>query len=168
MMESLEPKALAILGAIPPELWLPGALGIAALFAFLFFKTWSTLRRERRAVADLVQRSQEMEKELIAIRAAAQTREFRIERFDLIWYPTVTYLPHSKRIVSIVPGAPHCRSCFAALSLKGEFWSCPSCGRQSPGSLGDLMVMDAITKETLKHFQERMRGYDLAPGILKA
>lgn len=118
--------------------------------------------RERRGALRLRSKWAALDEELRALKSRPERQEFRIERFDLLWYPAVTFSPGSQEIVAVSPGVPHCRACVAPLALNSGQWACAQCGARHPESLGDLMVIDSVTQQALKHFEERHKGFRLS------
>lgn len=132
------------------------ALGAAALFLGLAAAVaYAGLRKARR-------RAEALEDEVRRMRSKPEKHELRLDRFDLVWFPTVTVSPGTMEITGVAPGVPHCRACVSPLSLGRGEWSCSLCNAKFPESLADLMVSDSITQEALKYFQQRHKGYRLA------
>lgn len=112
------------------------------------------LRSERRAVT--------LEAELKALKSRPEKHEFRVERFELLWFPTVTASPQDQTISSVAPGVPHCKPCLMPLALERGQWRCRQCAALHPESLGDVQVTDSITSQALQWFQQRHPGYRVA------
>ena len=88
-----------------------------------------------------------------------------MERFEVLWFPTVTALPVVKEIQQVAAGLPHCKTCVEPLSLSGgqNEWACRRCGARFPATLADLFVTDTLAKDALKFFQERHADYKYSP-----
>lgn len=135
---------------LPADPKLAGLAAAAALFLLVAaWKTWRSgrLRRERDALAA---RLKELE-------SAPRRHEYRLERFDVLWFPVVTYEPASGEVLQVVAGAPHCPACAKALKAPpgdGE-WSCPGCGAKRPASVTDLAVSDSVAKQAREYFLQR-------------
>ncbi|MFH1723098.1 MAG: hypothetical protein ABII00_00600 [Elusimicrobiota bacterium] len=142
----------------------PIVLILAAVSAVLAVAALSLFAKVRgqKAVTEPAQgRAAALEAELAALRAKPVEREFRIERYDVLWFPVVTSSPAEKKVLGVKSGLPHCKKC--ALPLKAatgsEAWSCSACGAQSPASVTDLYVSDSIAKLALQYFQQRHSDY---------
>ena len=125
---------------------------VAAFAAVMYGRALADRRRAERALE--VARS-----ELKALRSKAEIQEYRLERYDLVWYPAITYSPPDLAILSAAPGVPHCRACIVPLVLERGEWLCRQCAAKHPESLADLTVTDSIVNQALKWFQERHPGY---------
>ena len=80
-----------------------GAAGTAFLVALgLYIK-------ERLARAAAQRRLLTVKDELDSLKSRPDKHEYRLERYELLWYPTVTVSPQEKTILSAAPGLPHCR-----------------------------------------------------------
>jgi hypothetical protein len=99
--------------------------------------------------------------ELQALRSKPGKQEFRLERFELLWFPVVTFSEKDRSILSAAPGVPHCRACLIPLALNHESWDCRQCGGRHAASLADTAVTDAIVNEALRFFSERHPGYSI-------
>ena len=115
---------------------------------------WAAARR-RKAEAALATAQAELQ----ALRSKPSQQEFRMERFELIWYPVITYSASDQAILSAAPGVPHCRACILPLVLERGEWLCRQCASKHPESLADMLVTDSIVAQALKYFQERHPGY---------
>ena len=99
--------------------------------------------------------------ELQALRSRPGKQEFRLDRYELLWFPVVTFSEQDKTILSAAPGVPHCRSCLIPLALNHESWDCRQCGKRNAASLADTAVTDSIVNEALRYFSERHPGYSI-------
>ena len=91
-------------------------------------------------------------------------REFRIERHEVLWYPTVTASLQTKEILSVAPGVPHCQKCIVPLKTSEgslQEWVCLGCGARYPESILDSMVINGVTQQALGYFQERHAGFNV-------
>lgn len=132
------------------------AAGAFALVAFALYIREASARKRAEA------RLAPIEAELQALKNRSEKHEFRIERFDLVWYPVVTVDPNAKTIQSAAPGVPHCKACILPLVLEKDAWACRQCGTKHAASLADLAVTDQIVRTALQYFQERHPGYRVA------
>ena len=130
------------------------AAAVLGLLLALLLQTWRASRLRSRLAG--------LAAELKGLREGPQKAESRIDRYDLLWFPTVAYLPAAKEIAAVSPGLPHCRACVVPLSLSAGQWTCPQCGAKHPESVADLAVLDGISKEAVRLFLERNKGYRLA------
>ncbi|MBI4056015.1 MAG: hypothetical protein HY399_00500 [Elusimicrobia bacterium] len=98
-----------------------------------------------------------LREELQRLKSAPLQQEFRIERYDVLWFPVVTAAQGSREVLEIKPGVPHCKACAVPLSspLGKKEWACSQCGSKFVGSLVDVMVTDSVAQQALKYFQER-------------
>lgn len=122
--------------------------------------------RKEKAMRALALRLAEAEKELHALKSAPRVVEQRLERFGLLWFPALSLQDASSYIVSATAGLPHCRACVSPLKLQAgaeEAWVCLDCGARHPASVADTMVMDSVLQQAVKEFQQRHKGYRLAP-----
>lgn len=122
--------------------------------------------RKEKALRAVALRLAEAEKELRALKSAPRVVEQRLERFDLLWFPALTVQDSSSYIMSATAGLPHCRACVSPLKLQAgaeEAWVCLDCGARHPASVADTMVMDSVSQQAVKEFQQRHKGYRLAP-----
>jgi hypothetical protein len=117
------------------------------------------------------QRAEELrakaEKALRDSKNQPERAEFRIERFDLLWYPVVSASLETMRIDSVVVGVPHCGKCAVPLGLAGKEWACARCSARHPESVTDTMATDSVAQQAVKYFQERRPGYRVAVKGLK-
>lgn len=130
-----------------------GAAAVLAAAAYI---------KERLARVAARRRADTLEGELKALKSRPEKHEFRLERFELLWFPTVTASPQDKLIQSVAPGVPHCKACLLPLSLEKNEWRCRQCSAIFPESLGDVQVTDSISNQALQWFQQRHPGYRLA------
>ena len=114
---------------------------------------------------DALKRIGELERELNSLKTAPKKIEYRIERYELLWFPVVTASPQSQEVLSVVCGLPHCRSCLRPLTVSRETgdWLCAECQQRYPASLSDTMVTDGIEKDAVKYFLDRNKSYRIAP-----
>ena len=113
----------------------------------------------RAAKSSAEARLAQAEAELKALKSRSEKQEYRLERFDLVWFPTVSFSPSEKTVLNAAPGLPHCRKCLLPLSQDRGEWACRQCAARFPDSLADLAVTDQITKQALQWFLERHPGY---------
>lgn len=132
---------------------------VAAACAAVFLILW---RRALGAARAAEARASEAQKELSDVKAAPQQHEVRVERFDLLWYPTLTAYMMAQEIVAANAGLPHCRACVQPLTLKGQGWVCPGCHKEYPESLADVQVTDSVIQEAVKRFLERRKGWKVS------
>ncbi len=109
-------------------------------------------------------RAAELEAKLGDLESAPKQWEARIERYELLWFPTLTLDAKRRVATALAVGLPHCRSCVKPLSLNKGQWSCAECGHSSPESIADLMITDQIGKDAVKQFLQRNPGYTTALG----
>ncbi|MFH2202181.1 MAG: hypothetical protein ABIJ96_03620 [Elusimicrobiota bacterium] len=101
-----------------------------------------------------------LQRTLAELRGKPLEQEFRIERYELLWYPVVTYSPPEKKVLKITVGIPHCPKCCVAMKgLDEKVWGCPQCKTTCPASVTDLSVMDSIEKLARGYFLERRPDY---------
>jgi hypothetical protein len=135
-----------------PAVWLAASVA-ANVILFLLFTVFALSRKSERPAAVAVGRDAE---EVI------DNWETRIERVDVLWFPTVTFSPSAKRVLKTAPGVPHCKNCARALSLSkdgNKGWVCPACSQSFPETLADVSILDMISKQAVKHFLERHPGF---------
>lgn len=131
----------------------PGLAALAAAAAFFaLLAAWKARQagRFRRELGALAARLKEIE-------SAPRRHEYRLERFDVLWFPVVTYAPETGEVLQVVAGVPHCPRCAKPLKAPpgdGE-WSCPSCGARRPASVTDLTVADSVAKQAREYFLQR-------------
>jgi len=136
--------------------WRLAAAGAAALVAAAGYI------KERLARGAAESRAATLDGELKALRSRPEKHEFRVERFELLWFPTVTVSPREKTIQAVAPGVPHCKACLLPLALEKDQWRCRQCSALHPESLGDVQVTDSISSQALQWFQQRHPGYRVA------
>lgn len=110
--------------------------------------TLVALALKSRRVARLSRELKELKVGLEGLKEAAKRREYRIERYDALWFATVS---EGTKGLEAAPGRPYCKSCIiplAAADGRGE-WRCPKCQASLPASLGELHVVDSIRKLAL-------------------
>ena len=146
------------MGSWPPHPDMAHAVlgATAALFAAAFFRGRSLRRR-------LMERLGELDGELNRARSAPRVWEYRLERYDVLWFATVAAARAAREIVSTSPGVPHCRKCVLALAgVEGKSeWRCPGCQEIHPGTLSDLAVIDTVIALALELFRENHKDYRL-------
>ena len=100
----------------------------------------------------------------------ALEKEFRLERFDVLWYPRVSYSPVSKTVAKARAGLPHCKSCVLPLSVSPSDgkWACSRCRTAYATTLADLAVVDSIEREALRYFLERNKDYQVTSAAGRA
>lgn len=124
-----------------------------AVLGGLLALTLVALALKSRRVARLSRELQELKVGFEGLKEAAKRREYRIERYDALWFATVE---ETAKGLEASPGRPYCRACvvpLAAADGKGE-WRCRKCGVGLPASLGELHVVDSIRKLALSWHQE--------------
>lgn len=139
-----------------PAAALPWGLAAAALVVAAGF-AWAYARAKARAAA--------LEAELAVVLGADRHNEYRLERFDLIWYPVVSYQEKDKVLARASPGVPFCRKCVKPLAPDDEGWKCPGCGARSPDSIADTAATDSIVREAIRCFLQRRPDYRAAPEL---
>ena len=137
-----------------PDFFLRTVLALCGFFFVAWLVQTIRLRRALRRAA--------------ALEAGDKTVEYRIERFDILWYPVLTASPASKTVVSVKAGLPHCRKCLQALKLAEEEWACAKCGTKYPEAVADIASLDAVAKTATGYFLERHPGYHAAAPAAKA
>ncbi|MBI4349544.1 MAG: hypothetical protein HY553_22100 [Elusimicrobia bacterium] len=110
-------------------------------------------------------RAAQLEVESARLREEPKTNEYRLERFDLVWYPAVTYAERDKLVVKAASGVPHCKACVAPLSSSGKGWKCPGCQTMRPETIADTAATDSVMKEALRFFLQRRADYRVAPEL---
>jgi ribosomal protein L37AE/L43A len=102
-------------------------------------------------------RLQEDVERLTALASSPQEHEYRIEMFDVLWYPNITWSPKNNEVLKTSAGVPHCKDCSQALKSSGDgkSWACPKCARTAPGTVTDIVVMDQVAEKALKYFTQR-------------
>src|SRR5436309_2777310 len=85
----------------------------------------------------LNERVRELEGELRALKKAPEKIEYRIERYELLWFPLVAASREAREVLTVVCGLPHCKTCVRPLSVSRETadWVCAECRRRYPSSL---------------------------------
>lgn len=102
----------------------------------------------------------QLAKELAALKSAPKEQEFRLEQYELLWFPTMTYSEKEKKILKAVVGVPHCIKCCVPIKVMDQKeWHCPRCEKRYPASVTDLTVMDSIEALARKYFVERHPDY---------
>lgn len=125
---------------------------------------WFNAREDKKRVQ---QQKQALEKQLRELKEQPERAEFRIERFDLIWYPTVTASIQTMEVTNVAVGVPHCGKCAVPLGLDKNEWVCARCNARHPESIADSMVTDTVSKQAIQYFKERRPGYKVAVKGLK-
>jgi len=127
-----------------------GVCAVAGAFAALSLGFWMKSRTARKQADALAA-------ELAAIRGAPVEKEYRIEQFDVLWFPKVVFEPGSGEEARAAAGLPHCVKCVQPLKAGagGGAWACPACGGSHPASVTDLTVTGTIEKTALRYFCER-------------
>lgn len=139
--------------------FLPAAT--AALLAIGFLVLYLVEKRRAGALAAQLRESQAL---AASFKTAPQTFEYRVERFELIWYPLLTVSPAERAITAAAAGLPHCRNCAVAFKSEGKDWACPKCNDRRPETVADTMVVDSVIKEAVKFFLDRHPDYRSALG----
>lgn len=148
----------------------PLHLGLAALsLALLLGLVFAFARGQKTARglhAELTKRDQELE----SLKNAPQKWEFSAERFDVVWFPSITTSPASKEVTQVSAGVPHCKACLVPLSILSDkdHSECPRCNSKFASSFANLMVLDSITKLALQYFQSKHPGYKVPPHLAPA
>ncbi|MFA5140630.1 MAG: hypothetical protein WC728_15485 [Elusimicrobiota bacterium] len=124
---------------------------------FLIVALGFAWRRSKSALEAARAGAAKLEAQLAAQRSAPMEREYRVELFDLLWFPLVKADPAGKSVLEVQAGLPHCRACVAPLkSAQGSSeWACPKCGARRPNSVADLAVIDDVKKAALALFRQR-------------
>lgn len=126
-----------------PALWLIASIA-ANVILLLLFAVFALSRGDSPAAAGV----------------GGESWETRIERLDVLWYPSIQFSSSSKKVLKTVPGVPHCKECVVPLVLKeGTGWSCPMCGNHFSESLVDVSILDVVGKQALKYFLERHKDF---------
>lgn len=135
----------------------PACAALAALAAGLLVWALALRRARASARADSAAR----ERELAELKARPLEVEYRIERFDVLWYPVVTADPAARRVLKTLAGSPHCARCSVRLKSTGaeRGWACPECGFHVAAALADLQVTDTVAQEALRYFLQRRKDY---------
>jgi hypothetical protein len=115
------------------------------------------LRRGKAALGAAQAKAAELEAQLAAQRSAPLEREYRIELFDLAWFPLVKVDPIKNSVLEVQAGLPHCRACVTPLkpAQGSSEWACPKCGARRPSTVADLAVIDDVKKSALALFRQR-------------
>ena len=100
-------------------------------------------------------RARVAEKELGEMKAVPGKHEYRIEQFDVLWYPTVVYDKKSFAIKEIKVGAPNCLNCGVPLSIGAAEFSCGKCGFKCPESVVSVSIIDQLSDKTKRFFELR-------------
>ena len=144
-----------------------GLAGLCFVLLVSFVFSRKGLSRERAEMSKL-------RKEIADEKAQPQKWELSLERFDVLWFPTVTTSPATQEVTQVSPGAPYCKTCVVPLSSppgKGQY-ACPNCGSKFADSFDNLMVLDSVTRQTIRYFSGRHEEFKapahLVPSIRKA
>ncbi len=127
-----------------------------AIVASAMCALWISAKTETRKA---VEARRKAEKALRELKEQPERAEFRVERFELLWFPVVTASIQTMEITGVNPGLPHCAKDAVPLGLDKNEWVCARCGSRHPESLADTMVLDTISDLAIKYFQERRPGY---------
>lgn len=134
------------------------SLGVAAACAVLAAALWAARSRAS-------QKIEALERELEALRQAERSNEYRVERFDLAWFPFVCYREGEKLVTRAGPGVPHCKACVKPLASQDGAWRCAGCGDRRPDSVADTVATDSVTVEAVRFFLQRHPDFVLAPEV---
>lgn len=127
-----------------------------AAAALPFIVLW-LLARSRAAKAE--RRAEGLAAELKDLQDRPVSWEARLDRHDLLWFPTVTGDPKERKVTAVAPGVPHCKPCVKAMAIQGKEWVCAGCGQRRPEGVADLMIIDAVGKDAVRQFVERRPGW---------
>jgi hypothetical protein len=128
---------------------------LGAVAALMFVLLIAETARRRKLAA----RVQTLEAAVALLEGGPKSAEFRVDRYDLLWYPKVEFSEKDKTFGKIAAGIPHCKKCVLPLKLDGKEWVCSGCSQRRPESVADIMVMDSITKEATAFFLERHKDF---------
>ena len=144
---------------------LPGYAAVGSGFLAIVFLIAGLL--SKRKISLLETRLEALRKDNEKLRSGPQTWEYRIERFDVVWFPMLTTAPATREITQLNAGLPHCPSCVRPLGISGHDgeWACSKCQAKFAGSLADLAVTDVVNKQALRYFQERHPDYTPGKGV---
>lgn len=112
-----------------------------------------------------VSRELSLREELASLRAAPKTNEYRVERFGLVWFPTLTFDGGEKLVTKAAPGIPYCKACSKALAQAGGGWACSGCGERRADSVADAVATDSVMREAVAAFLMRHPDFRLAPQL---
>lgn len=131
-------------------------IALAAVAGLLLLRVlWDSWQKGR-----LRKRLAELEGQKQAVANGTKESEYRIERYDVLWFPAVVSSPTQKKVVQVKTGVPHCMACVLPLTMKGDSsWSCAKCAKRFQSSLIDVMVTDSINSQAVKYFLDRNKGY---------
>jgi len=125
-------------------------IGLGVIVAKLRARTDEPLREEIEALKG----------ELRVLKGKPLEKEYRLEQFELLWFPVVTYEPAEKRILKVAAGLPYCPACTAIMkAVDGKEWKCSRCDRRCPASVTDLTVMDTLENKVREYFIARHSEY---------
>lgn len=133
-----------------------------AAAAVPFFLLWLLARR--RAV-NAERRAEGLAAELKDLKEKPERWEGRIDRYEVLWFPSLTADPKRREVVAIAPGVPHCRSCVQPMAIQKGDWVCAGCGQRKPESIADVTILDGIGREALQHYMQRHPGWRGAEGL---
>lgn len=141
----------------------PDLLGVASMASFVLALASLGLGAAWRLATS---RELKLRDELKTLLAAPKTNEYRVERFGLAWFPTVTFHEGKKLITKAAPGVPYCKPCAKVLAqAPGGGWACAGCGDRRADSVADAIATDSVVREALATFLMRHSDYRLAPEL---
>ena len=134
------------------------SLAVAAISAAVAAAAWA-------ARSKALRRAEAAEQSAESLRAAERPNEYRVDRFDLIWFPVVSYLEAEKLVTRASPGVPYCKACVKPLASQGGAWRCPGCSDQRPDSVVDTAATDSVMREAVRFFLQRHPDFRLSPDL---
>jgi len=128
-------------------------LGILALLTIMFGALYL---RSRKNLIALTRHAAGLETELKSYRSKPITREFRMLKYDVLWFPVLTIDPkNSSHILNTKVGLPYCQKCILPLKAGvDEQWICMACGFKCAGTVVDIMITDGIAKIAETYYGE--------------
>lgn len=129
-------------------------LGVVSLVLLIL---WLVARSRLKPFSE---RTAALEGEVRALRAKLAEppeHEYRIEQYNVLWFPRVKAPAKQGGEPQGKPGVPHCPKCIVPLKAgeAGRDWSCPKCDFHCPASVTDVVVMDSVLEIALRYFKER-------------
>ena len=106
-------------------------------------------------VKSAVARARAAEDELLRIKNRPRTHEFRVERPDAVWYPSVLSEKATGTILEVKTGVPHCRGCGLPLASGGGGFSCGKCSSSYPAALASEKELAEIGGLARRWFEAR-------------
>ncbi|MEE8425435.1 MAG: hypothetical protein V3S11_06380 [Elusimicrobiota bacterium] len=142
----------------------PAVAGGAAILAFLalvlLIAFLLALKRGSRLSGELAA----LQDEMTALKSAPKRHEYRLEQYDILWYPVLTLNEAQKKILKATAGFPYCKDCGERIKEMdgGVQWGCPKCDFRCAASVTDVVVMDSVNAKVVKFYQQRHPGFELA------